>query len=86
MADNNKNEEKINILELSKQLKEEEKLFIKLEEDYQNVKGDIEEQARHGVGILMSTEGIPTRIYRLDVLGCPSGEITVILSFYRTQR
>jgi uncharacterized lipoprotein YehR (DUF1307 family) len=43
---NNKNEEKINILELSTPLKEEEKaLFMKLEEDYQDVKGDIEEQA-----------------------------------------
>ncbi|KFZ15841.1 hypothetical protein V501_02521, partial [Pseudogymnoascus sp. VKM F-4519 (FW-2642)] len=42
----NKNEEKINILELSTPLKKEEKaLFIKLEKDYQHVNRDIEEQA-----------------------------------------
>ncbi|KFY96556.1 hypothetical protein V500_02410 [Pseudogymnoascus sp. VKM F-4518 (FW-2643)] len=42
----NKKEEKLNTRELSKPLKEEEKaLFIKLEEDYQDVKGDIKEQA-----------------------------------------
>ena len=41
-----KKEEKINILELSTPLKkEEEALFMKLEEDYQDVKGNIEEEA-----------------------------------------